>query len=289
MQTPSPDKDTRESQQKHLTKPWLVGALIGLAALLAVLYVIFAWQPQSGDDTGQASPLDAGTLPAMSDKLDTDQEAAETAPEEQQETAPPEAELPPLNNSDDEALEALEELSTAPHWPAWVETTEVVRKFVATVDNLSQQKIAHKYIPLPKPEKPFSTVTKENGKEYIDPASYQRFNEYADTFDALDNDQLLALYDRFSPLLNEAFGELGYGSDNRFEEKILTAIDSLLAAPVIEEPIALQPRKSVFYKYADPELEALPSVQKQLIRMGPRNTRIIQRKLTELKRALTTQ
>jgi hypothetical protein len=36
------------------------------------------------------------------------------------------------------------------------------------------------------------------------------------------------------------------------------------------------------YKYADPKLERLNAVSKQMIRMGPRNTRIIQKKLDEI-------
>jgi hypothetical protein len=38
----------------------------------------------------------------------------------------------------------------------------------------------------------------------------------------------------------------------------------------------------VSYKYDDPKLEALTLAQKQLLRMGPRNVRLIQAKLREM-------
>jgi mRNA-degrading endonuclease RelE of RelBE toxin-antitoxin system len=36
------------------------------------------------------------------------------------------------------------------------------------------------------------------------------------------------------------------------------------------------------WKFADPKIEALPQAERQLIRMGPRNQRIIQDKLREI-------
>jgi len=38
-------------------------------------------------------------------------------------------------------------------------------------------------------------------------------------------------------------------------------------------------RNSIHYKFADQQLEALNPVHKQMLRMGPDNTRIIQNKL----------
>jgi hypothetical protein len=42
----------------------------------------------------------------------------------------------------------------------------------------------------------------------------------------------------------------------------------------------------VYYQFADPRLEALPGAQKQLVRMGPENTRLIKNKLRSLLDAL---
>jgi len=55
----------------------------------------------------------------------------------------------------------------------------------------------------------------------------------------------------------------------------------LLETPVIEGPVRLV-RPVVMYEYEDPRLESLAGAQKQMLRMGPRNTKLIQAKLSEL-------
>jgi hypothetical protein len=65
-------------------------------------------------------------------------------------------------------------------------------------------------------------------------------------------------------------------------------LDVILATPEIDDPIPLQ-HKSVMYTYADPELEKLPSVQKQLLRMGPENTRRIKAQAQLVRNGLLNQ
>jgi hypothetical protein len=45
-------------------------------------------------------------------------------------------------------------------------------------------------------------------------------------------------------------------------------------------------RDEELYVFADPALEALSEVEKHLVRMGPRNERIVQAKARELREAL---
>jgi len=65
----------------------------------------------------------------------------------------------------------------------------------------------------------------------------------------------------------------------------LHAIDVILATPIVVEPIKLT-RDSVVYKFADPALESLLPLQKQLLRTGPENTKRIQQQATALREAL---
>ncbi len=55
--------------------------------------------------------------------------------------------------------------------------------------------------------------------------------------------------------------------------------------PLPDEEPALSKQGNV-YTYADPKLEALGPVEKHLLRMGPRNTKLIQAKARELAAAL---
>jgi hypothetical protein len=59
----------------------------------------------------------------------------------------------------------------------------------------------------------------------------------------------------------------------------------LLETPVVEGDVRLVTRGAL-YAYADPRLEALLPAQKQLVRTGPRNTRLMQAKLREIALAL---
>ncbi len=54
---------------------------------------------------------------------------------------------------------------------------------------------------------------------------------------------------------------------------------------MVEDPVTLRPRV-LSYKYERDDLEALAPAQKQLLRMGPRNVRIVQEQLRAIAREL---
>ena len=101
----------------------------------------------------------------------------------------------------------------------------------------------------------------------------------------MDTRKIVSLYFHFYPLFQEAYNNLGYKSAY-FNDRLVAAIDDLLAAPEIKDPVELvQP--SVFYKFADPRLEALSSGQKIMLRIGGDNAAKVKVKLRELRQALT--
>ena len=62
---------------------------------------------------------------------------------------------------------------------------------------------------------------------------------------------------------------------------LLKAINNIKKVPVIHDPIILV-RPKIYYKFADPELESMSTLNKQFLRMGPVNTLLIQDKLNEI-------
>jgi hypothetical protein len=64
------------------------------------------------------------------------------------------------------------------------------------------------------------------------------------------------------------------------------AIVSLLSTPVPPENLTVQPHGAVDYAYADEDLESLTGAQKHLMRMGPRNARLVKEKLRDIAVAL---
>ncbi|MGD9662789.1 MAG: DUF3014 domain-containing protein, partial [Porticoccaceae bacterium] len=89
------------------------------------------------------------------------------------------------------------------------------------------------------------------------------------------------------PLLESAYGDLGYPAD-KFDNSLIAAIDQVLAAPEIDSAIALK-SESVAYQFADPALESLPAIQKQMVRMGPANTAKIKVHLRQVRQALLAE
>ena len=55
----------------------------------------------------------------------------------------------------------------------------------------------------------------------------------------------------------------------------------MLETPIIHYKLAVS-SSSVTYKYVDKNLELLPDTQKQLLRMGPDNLKLIKEKLQEI-------
>jgi len=85
---------------------------------------------------------------------------------------------------------------------------------------------------------------------------------------------------------HEAHRELG-NPDPSFDQTLQRAIVVLLQTPSPQAPILLQPAtKGIGYEYHDGKLESLTSAQKQLLRMGPANTFIVQAKLRDVAAAL---
>jgi len=160
---------------------------------------------------------------------------------------------------------------------------DLVRQFVVFVDNLAQGELTRKVSPVKGPEKLF-TVSEITNKVYLNPESYHRYDAYATVLANMDEQALMHTYKQLTPLFDEAFAELGY-SNAKFNDRMLQAIKIMLAAPIIEEPIELS-SISVNYRFVDPNLEALPSAQKLLVRMGPENTRKVKAALRKLENQL---
>tara|TARA_R110001592_G_scaffold363341_1_gene684480 strand:+ start:104406 stop:105260 length:855 start_codon:yes stop_codon:yes gene_type:complete len=204
-------------------------------------------------------------------------------PQQASTKAEPSFVLPSLDKSDAEVSKQLTNLSTDGKLNQWFYTKHIIRRGVTLVDGMSRGKLLNKMHNAPGPKGKFGVV-KEGNKLWLDPANYQRYGYLSKMVTSIDNDKLVGLFHRFRPLLEEAYGELGY-SPKELDSTIIAALEQVIAAPIHTNPIALT-QESVQYKYADPTLEALPPIQKQLLRMGPQNTQLLQKKARLLREAL---
>jgi len=189
----------------------------------------------------------------------------------------------PLDQSDDPVRKLVAELSSNPTFANWLKNKDLVRKFVAAVDN-----IANGLSPRPQVEF-FSLagkfkVIERPGLTYLDPATYERYNIVADVLDTVSTAGCAKQYRDFKPLFRQAYRELGYPKED-FDLTLLRAIIEILKTPVVEDPIVLE-KKVTTYMMVDPVLEGLSSPQKHMLRMGPENVQLIQAKLREIALAL---
>jgi hypothetical protein len=119
---------------------------------------------------------------------------------------------------------------------------------------------------------------------WLNAGNYERYDSTIDALTTLDMNAIAQMFHFIRPLLETAFSEMGY-RPRQMDGIILQAIDNILDTPIIVEPIQLT-RDSVTYKFADPDLEALLPLQKQLLRSGPENTQRLQQQAMALRDAL---
>ncbi|KFZ28439.1 hypothetical protein IDAT_09010 [Pseudidiomarina atlantica] len=193
----------------------------------------------------------------------------------------PEIELPSLNESSEEILSRIEaeEQSIEP-----LRSEQLIRDAVVFVDNLRNGVVVRDAALIEGPQTKFRAL-EQDGKIYIDPRSYDRYNSIVDWFVSFDTEVMLTLMNDYEPLVREALAEIGY-PDTDPKTVILDAIEVLNATPSVGTVIELSD-ETVMYRYADPALEALPDAQKQMLRMGPDNIRRVKLKLEQLREALT--
>jgi hypothetical protein len=253
---------------------WLV-ALLLVAAAAGLAW--FLW-----DDAIPPAPEQA---PVQQPMPDTDAEPAEPMhPVEPLDVVPGEGELvelPPLEESDSYFALALTDLF-GPEIEALLADEALIDKSVATVDNLSRDRVAEKIRPLGRLPGNFTVAAAgDNGPFYLSPDNYPRYDPLVNMVTGADLDAMVATYRRFYPLFQEAFAQLGY-PDAYFNDRVVAVIDHLLETPEPELPVRLvQPH--VLYQFEDPELEALSSGQKLLLRMGPERAERIKAVLRDVR------
>lgn len=182
--------------------------------------------------------------------------------------------LPELENSDEPLRTAITQ--AAPSLAPYLNTGQLLKTYLTLANDFSQGIRPAKHLRFLKLEQPF-TVLENTGGLVIDTDSYRRYDALAEAVSAVDTSALLAVYKKFRPLFVKVFEEFGYPRGYSPEGMLTKAALQIMSAPIQEQPIALAQRAN-YYQFADAQLEALNPVHKQMLRMGAKNTRLIQEK-----------
>jgi hypothetical protein len=268
-------------------------AAISVIGLLFLVYLAATFESPERSSTVELErpiprapePIERAPVPVSQPEPEPQVEVADQQIVETPETpVEPMPELPSLNESDSFVLPRLAALETGESLMRVLATEDLIRKFVVFTDNIASGNLPQMEYPVQRMTTEMRVTALDDNLYVMDPASFQRFNPIIDTFIAVDVQSGLALFRMTGPLFQEAFAELGYG-ERSFNTVLLAAIDNVLNARTVEGPFQLV-KPSVMYLYAEQGIEDMSPVEKQLIRIGPDNTRKLKEKLTEYRARL---
>jgi hypothetical protein len=192
----------------------------------------------------------------------------------------PSVTLPALQDSDPFVREQLEPMNLP---RPWLDQGEYVRRLAVLAENASRAVVPRRQLAFLSPNEPFVVMRTEDDRILLDPVSYTRYDGYLDRLEAIAPDRLAGLLTMLDPLVEAALAEVGIYA--RPGDVFAEAVRQVMAVPLLEGEVELvQP--AVMYRFADPQLEALPQLHKQLLRMGPDNVRRLQAYLRELAGAM---
>ncbi|WP_461521849.1 DUF3014 domain-containing protein [Porticoccus sp.] len=272
--------------------PSRTSATVWIALTLAIIligggtYYLFSANQDTSTEETTAVEFQPEPLPTPPASPSTVPEVEEEIPVLAPAPTEKKVTLPSLDDSDKLAREQLALLSPDGKLELWLPGDYILRRGITLVDGLSRGIVLRKMLNAPTPEGKF-LVNRDGDKIAIDPANYARYNYLVDALESLDTNSLVELFHMLRPLLEQAYGELGYPGD-KVDKAFIAALDQVLATPFPLMPIYLT-QESVNFKFADPALEALPPLQKQLVRMGPENTKRVQAKAKAIREALLKQ
>jgi hypothetical protein len=196
---------------------------------------------------------------------------------------PKEPVLAELDTSDEGFKAAVTEVSI--DLADWFEVKDVIRKYIVLIHDVSQNKILFKhknFLKMPK-----KNMVKEDGQGlYLTKEGYQRYDRFANALVAIDVKKGVSLYLTFKPLFNKVYKTFSYPESYKLEDIFLKAAANVINAPIEEGRVGLV-KHTLFYKFSKRKLERLNDVEKQMLRMGPENTKKIQAKLRQLVEAFS--
>lgn len=207
--------------------------------------------------------------------------AAPVATEVQPKTPP--APVVTEETGDQYARESIDAVNGGKALAQFVAGDYVVERTVAIIDALRRGEVPYKLLPVGKPSTTFP-ISDDGLRVTLDTAGFSRYDGFAQWVGGLDTTALVSLLNDYEMIATQALTRMGV-SDFDIRSAVLAATTQILSTPQVAVDAELM-RREANWVYIDPELEALSSLQKQVLRMGPENADIIQQKARDIRGVL---
>lgn len=262
-----PYRPDRERKRGLLFPGTLAAVAVVAIGLLAAFFLVFRHPPAP-----KAAPVAAPAAPGSAPLAQAVPSAAPAVP------------LPSLDDSDAVVRQLAAGLSARPELARWLSRTALVRTLTVVVVNVADGETPRPHLDFLAPKLRYRAARRPARLIAPDPAGFAGYDLFADTVASVDATAAAKAYRGLAPLFEAAYVELGH-PEGGFPAALDRATRALLAVPVLRDDVELVPH-AVGFRYADPKLEALTPAQKQFLRIGPRNVRLVQGKLREVAAAL---
>ena len=266
-------------QQRGAISAAQAGVIVVLLLVIAggVVLLTGIWPPKGEPTpTATAPPPEPPPSPIMT-------AIEEPAPEPSEPPPPPpepvEDPLPRLEESDDAVRDAVGDIPLGTAGQQYLIPGNIIERSASLIYLMAQGDVPYKLLPVSRPKAAFPI--RDDGTQVVtDPAGFERYDALTQWLQSLDLESLLSSLEWFIPLFKEAWSY--YGEDPAaFDMAVVITLDLVIATPEIDLSEARLLRKEAVWIFEDPAIEGLAPIQKQVLRMGPENAKILKAKAAE--------
>ena len=266
-------------QQRGAISAAQAGVIVVLLLVIAGGMVLLTgiWPPKEEPaPTVTAPPPEPPPSPIMT-------AIEEPAPEPSEPPPPPpepvEDPLPRLEESDDAVRDAVGDIPLGTAGQQYLIPGNIIERSASLIYLMAQGDVPYKLLPVSRPKAAFPI--RDDGTQVVtDPAGFERYDALTQWLQSLDLESLLSSLEWFIPLFREAWSY--YGEDPAaFDMAVVMTLDLVIATPEIDLSEARLIRKEAVWIFEDPAIEGLAPIQKQVLRMGPENAKILKAKAAE--------
>ena len=193
--------------------------------------------------------------------------------------APVEEPLPRLEESDDAVRDAVGDIPLGAAGQQYLTPGNIIERSASVVYLMAQGDVPYKLLPISRPKASF--LFSDDGTQVVtDPAGFARYDALTQWLESLDLESLLSSLEWFVPLFREAWSY--YGEDlAAFDMAVVIMLDLVIATPEVDLSETRLIRKEAVWIFEDPAIEGLAPIQKQVLRMGPENAKVLKAKAAE--------